>query len=141
MAEGLWPSTDYSSQVERLRAAVGECLYIAELRDTQVKLGVQLTDQAYELLGVLDFPRPDPARGLYPHLILLDDGRGINLGRIARISRRPFQPGADDILYLDQTAERQLLFADRRLSRSFITQRAQHLLGQALGRNRDQDRS
>ena len=30
----------------------------------------------------MDFPRPDPVRGLAPHLILLDDGRGVNLGRI-----------------------------------------------------------
>jgi len=66
-AGGLWPSTDYQAQIERLRAAIGERIYLAELRDTEVQL------------GVIDFPRPDPARGLAPHLILLDDGRGLNL--------------------------------------------------------------
>lgn len=133
-AGGLWPSADYQAQVERLRAAIGERIYLAELRETEVQLGVQVTDRAYELLGVIDFPRPDPARGLAPHLILLDDGRGVNLGRIARISRQPFQPAADEVLYLDRAADQSLLFADRRLSQRFITERAQAALGQVLGR-------
>jgi hypothetical protein len=130
---GLWPSADYHVQVERLRAAVGETIYLAELRDTETRLGVQITDRPYALLGVVDFPRPDPARGLAPHLILLDDGRGVNLGRIARIGRRPFQPAADEVLYLDRAADRTLLFADRRLSKAFIAERAQAALGQVLG--------
>jgi len=132
--DALWPSADYQVQVERLRAAIGERVYLAELHDTDVQLGVQVTDRAYELLGVIDFPRPDPARGLAPHLILLDDGRGVNLGRIARISRRPFQPTADEVLYLDRVADQTLLFADRRLSQRFIAERAQAALGQVLGR-------
>ena len=129
----IWPSADYQAQVARLRAAVGEPIYLAELRDSDVKLGVQVTDRAYLLLGVIDFPRPDPARGLAPHLILLDDGRGVNLGRIARISRRPFQPTADEMLYLDRAANQTLLFADRRLSQRFIAERAHAVLGQVLG--------
>ncbi len=129
----LWPPADYSAQLERLRGAVGETVYIAELRDTDTQLGAQITDRPYQLLGVIDFPRPDPARGLTPHLILLDDGRGVNLGRIARISRRPFQPAADELLYLDRAAEQTLLFADRRLSKAFIAERAQAALGQVLG--------
>jgi hypothetical protein len=133
MHAGLWPSADYHGQVERLRSAVGETIYLAELRDTETQLGVQVTDRAYVLLGVLDFPRPDPVRGLAPHLVLLDDGRGVNLGRIARISRRPFQPAADEVLYLDHAADRTLLFADRRLSKHFIAERAHAALGQVLG--------
>lgn len=132
-ATGLWPSADYGGQVERLRAAVGETVYVAELNDSATQLGVQISDRAVELLGVLDFPRPDPARGLAPHLILLDDGRGINLGRVARISRRPFQPARDELLYLDATAYRDLLFADRRLSKGFIGDRGRATLGQLLG--------
>jgi len=131
--DDLWPAAGYHRQIEQLRAAVGERIYIAELRDTETQLGVHLSDRAYELLGVIDFPRPDPQRGLAPHLILLDDGRGLNLGRIARISRRPFQPAADDVLYLDREADRTLLFADRRLSKRFIAERAQAALGQVLG--------
>ena len=130
---GLWPSADYHTWVARLRAAVGERIYLAELRDTDTQLGAQVTDRPYELLGVIDFPRPDPARGLAPHLVLLDDGRGVNLGRIARISRRPFQPAAEEVLYLDRAAHQTLLFADRRLSKAFIAERAQAALGQVLG--------
>jgi hypothetical protein len=129
----LWPSANYQGQVQRLREAVGEVIYLAELRETKTQVGVKVTDQAYELLGVVDFPRPDPARGLAPHLILLDDGRGVNLGRIARISRRPFQPATDEVLYLDRTADQTLLFADRRLSKTFIAERAHAALGQVLG--------
>jgi hypothetical protein len=131
--DDLWPAADYHRQVEDLRSAVGERIYVAELRDTETQLGVHLSDRAYELLGVIDFPRPDPQRGLAPHLVLLDDGRGLNLGRIARISRRPFQPAADDVLYLDREADQTLLFADRRLSKRFIAERAQAALGQVLG--------
>lgn len=131
---GIWPSADYQAQVDRLREAVGEQIYLAELRDTDTQLGVQVTDRPFLLLGVIDFPRPDPARGLAPHLILLDDGRGVNLGRIARISRRPFQPAADEVLYLDCHADQTLLFAGRRLSQRFIAERAHVLLGQVLGR-------
>lgn len=134
-ATGLWPSADYQAQIETLRAAIGETIYIAELRDTEVQLGVQVTDRAYQLLDVIDFPRPDPARGLAPHLIVLDDGRGLNLGRIARISRRPFQPSAEEVLYLDRAADQTLLFADRRLTRPFIAERAQAALGQVLGQS------
>lgn len=133
LSDTLWPSADYNAQVQRLRAAVGETVYLAELHDTETQLGAQVTDRAYALLGVIDFPRPDPARGLAPHLILLDDGRGVNLGRIARISRRPFQPAAEDVLYLDRAAHRTLLFADRRLSNAFIARRAHAALGQVLG--------
>jgi hypothetical protein len=129
----LWPSADYQAQVDCLRAAVGEPIYIAELRDSDLQLGVQVTDREYLLLGVIDFPRPDPARGLAPHLILLDDGRGVNLGRIARISRRPFQPTHQEVLYLDRRADQTLLFASRRLSPRFIAERAQAVLGQVLG--------
>lgn len=132
-AASLWPSADYQGQVERLRDAVGETIYIAELRDTETQLGVRLTDRAYELLGVVDFPRPDPARGLAPHLVLLDDGRGVNLGRVARISRRPFQPAAGEVLYLDPEADRTLLFADRRLSKALTGVRARAALGKVLG--------
>lgn len=89
----LWPSPDYARQLEALRAAVGETVFIAELELTDVQLSARLTDKPYVLLGIVDFPRPDPARGLAPHLVLLDDGRGVNLGRIARITRsRPHRP-------------------------------------------------
>ena len=130
---GLWPSADYHRQVERLRNAIGETIYLVELVESAIQLGVHLSGTPHELLGIIDFPRPDPTRGLAPHLLLLDDGRGVNLGRIARVSRRPFAPAPADLLYLDQAAHQNLLFAERRLSRDFLAQRTRVALGECLG--------
>jgi len=133
--DGLWPSPDYNRQVERLRAAVGETIYLAELVESEVQLAVRLTDHPFVLLGIIEFPRPDPERGLAPHLVLLDDGRGVNLGRIARITRgRPFSPAPADLLFLDIEAHQHLLRGERRLSADFIAQRSRAVLGQVLGR-------
>ncbi len=130
----LWPSPEYTRQVERLRAAVGETIYLVEIADTEVQLGIRITGKPYVLLGLVDFPRPDPLKGLAPHLILLDDGRGVNLGRIARITREhPFDPAPADLLFQDREASQALLWRDRQLSDAFIAQRAKALLGEVLG--------
>jgi hypothetical protein len=130
----LWPSPHYCRQVERLRAAVGETVYIAELDANDMQLGVRITDRPYLLLGVVDFPRPDPVRGLAPHCILLDDGRGVNLGRIARLSvGHAFGPAPAEILFQDGEALHTLLFQERRLSPELIAQRSKALLGRVLG--------
>lgn len=132
--QAIWPSPSYSRQIEGLRSAIGETIYLAEMNDSAVQLGVRITASPFLLLAVIDFPCPDPIRGLAPHLVLLDDGRGVNLGRIARISRRrPFSPEAEDILYQDMAAVRHLLLGERRLSRDFIAQRSRTVLGQLLG--------
>ena len=139
---GLWPSPAYSRQIERLRAAIGETIFLAELNDSAVQLGVRLTDTPFVLLALIDFPRPDPSRGLAPHLVLLDDGRGVNLGRIARITHhRAFSPQPADILYQDIAAHRHLLFGERRLSRDFIAHRSRAVLSQVLGRPGDSPRN
>ena len=132
-AEDLWPSADYHRQVEALRTAIGETIYLVEVVESPIQLSVHLSGTPYVLLGLIDFPRPDPARGLTPHLILLDDGRGLNLGRIARISRRPFNPAPQDLLYLDQATSRHLLFSERRLSREFLARHTRMALAQCLG--------
>lgn len=41
----LWPSPDYARQLEALRAAVGETVFIAELELTDVQLSARLTDK------------------------------------------------------------------------------------------------
>jgi hypothetical protein len=130
---GLWPSHTYRVQIEQLRGAVGERIFIAELHDTETQLGVRITDHAYELLAIAEFPQPNPERGLAPHMVILDDGRGLNLGRIARISRRAFDPAPADILYLDPRVQRSLLFRERRLSSSLLKARCRQSLGQVLG--------
>ena len=130
----LWPPPDYARQLDALRAAVGETVFIAELELTDVQLSARLTDKPYVLLGIVDFPRPDPARGLAPHLVVLDDGRGVNLGRIARITRsRPFSPSPADVLYRGVSILQGLLFNERRLSREFIAVHSRRLLGELLG--------
>lgn len=116
-----------------LRAAVGETVYLVELVESAIQLAAHISATPHVLLGVIDFPRPDPAKGLTPHLVLLDDGRGVNLGRIVRISRCPFAPAPDDLLYLDRAANENLLFAERRLSREFLAQRTRVVLGACLG--------
>jgi hypothetical protein len=132
----LWPSMAYTRQLARLRAAVGQTVYLVEVASTDTHLGIRQTGQAYTLLDVLDFPRPDPARGLAPHLVLLDDGRGVNLGRILRISLgRAFDPSPSQLVYEDEPLRAQLLLRDRTLSREFITQRSRLLLGRMLGRD------
>lgn len=134
MVGGLWPAPEYHRQVEQLRAAVGETIYLAELDGSDVQLGVRLTGRPYTLLGVVDFPRPDPVQGLAPHLILLDDGRGVNLGRIARISTgHAFAPAPAEILFQDRAALRALLFHERRLSHALIAERSRQSLGEVLG--------
>ncbi len=129
----LWPSQLYARQIERLRAAIGQPIYLMEMVLTEVTLGIRQTGKPYALLDVLDFPRPDPARGLAPHLILLSDGRGVNLGQIARITvERPFSPSPSEILYQDTDALEGLVFRERRLSPEFIAERSRFLLGQVL---------
>jgi len=131
----LWPSLSYSQQVEVLKGAVGSSVYLVELKPDDMNLGVHLSDTTYELLDVLDFPRPDPAAGLAPHLILLDDGRGVNLGRIARITvDTPFNPPEDQVLYEDGFLMNRLLRRRRQLSHELAAERSRLLLGRVLGK-------
>jgi hypothetical protein len=131
----LWPSASYSSQIEALREAVGKKIYIVELKPEAVNMGIRLSDTAYELVDVISFPRPDPTKGIAPHLILLDDGRGINLGKIARITQNtPFNPPACDILYQDRHLMQNLLFRECRLSKASIAAKSKMLLGKILGK-------
>lgn len=131
----LWPSADYAQQIERLRSAIGQNIYLVELHGGKVNLGVSVTDEAFVLLDLLEFPRPDPSRGILPHLLLLDDGRGVNLGRIARVSSRPFSPQTEDLLYVDAEVSQKLLFAEQRLSKKWIAQRSRQLLARVLGKS------
>lgn len=136
LVEGqLWPSPDYDAQLERLRAAVGRRIYLVELIPNAVGLAVSMPGQPVVLLDVLAFPRPDPERGLAPHMLLLDDGRGVNLGRVARVSvDRPFDPDPEQLIYRDRDAVDGLLFAERRLSKQLTADRSRALLGQILGK-------
>lgn len=125
----LWPSPDYDRQVERLRGAVGERVYLVEARVDDLHLSARFSGRSYELLDVIDFPRPDPVRRLYPHLLLLDDGRGINLGRLLRVSlERPYAPAPEFRLFEDRALLARTLAGQRRLSAAQIRRTARRQL-------------
>jgi hypothetical protein len=130
----VWPPPDYARQVERLRAAIGETVYTVELTFNGLSVAAVYAGEAHVLLDVADFARPDPSRGLYPHMLVFDDGRGINLGRIARVSlRTAFDPASDDVLYADRQVQQTLLYGPRRLSPKRIAAVSRLQLAAILG--------
>ncbi|MGV6818392.1 MAG: hypothetical protein ACWA44_14125 [Thiotrichales bacterium] len=134
-AGSVWPGPRYEQQIRRLREAVGSEIYLAEVNQSEINLSITLQSKPYDLLAVVDFPRPDPAQGLYPHLLVLGDGRGINLGRIARISlKSSFQPEPQDILFQDEKVLEELLFCERKLSREEVKAISKAQLGALLGK-------
>ncbi len=132
----LWPSAEYDRQLERLRAAVGRPVYLVEVSVSEIQMTVRLGNRPATLLQVLDFPAADPAKRLYPHMIVLDDGRGLNLGWIARISiGQAFEPGPDQIVFQQTRLLQQLLFRERQLSAGRIAETARRQLAALLGRS------
>lgn len=131
----LWPSPDYDRQVAAVREMIGEQLYLVRLNLSEISLSATLESKSVTLLDVIDFPAPDPAQRLYPHMLVLSDGRGVNLGHVARLSRQQaFNPGPEQIVYQQQTLLRQLLFQERRLSPQSIAQTSRVQLARILGR-------
>lgn len=132
--DGLWPPREYYVALQRLKAVIGQPLYLVEVNAGEINAGVKFSDQPLILLAVIDYPEPDPYRQLCPHMLILNDGRGVNLGRIARISiNTPFQPQGEDLLFTQQDFVQQFLFAPRSLSRESIQQTSTMLLQQMFG--------
>lgn len=129
----LWPSPQYFRYLERLKQAIGSPVFIAEINITAINLGVKLSDTPLTLLAIVDFPKPDPQKQLYPHLLIFEDGRGINLGHLARISLRAFNPASDDLLYANHPFNQEVLFAPRTLSRESIRATSTALLAEIFG--------
>ncbi|OAD23606.1 hypothetical protein THIOM_000556 [Candidatus Thiomargarita nelsonii] len=131
--KSLWPSQEYGQSVQNLKAAVGQQIYIAEVNFSGTHLSMAINSTAFELLAVQKFPKPNPQTGLLPHFILLDDGRGINLGRIARISiNTPFNPPADKVLYRHEALLKLLLSNEQRLTKEHISAISTALLKELL---------
>jgi hypothetical protein len=87
------------------------------------------------LLDVVAFPRPDPSNHLYPHMLVLDDGRGINLGRIARVTaNRAFAPDKTDVLYGNRALQHRFLYRAQRLTPRHIARVARQQLRTLLGK-------
>lgn len=132
-AELLWPPPDYYRYLERLKQAIGTQVFIAEINVTAVNLGVKMSDEPLTLLSIVDFPRPDPYKKLCPHLLVFEDGRGINLGHIARISIQAFNPNPEQLLYTNQAFMQEILFAPRNLSRESIRATSTAFLAEIFG--------
>jgi len=132
--QAIWPSENYLHQIKKLTALIGEDIFLIELRPSYSNMAIRHTDKKYKLLAVIDFPAPDPESGLYPQNILLDDGRGINLGRIARISTdTAFGPSKEQIVFEDNFYLNKLLSAQHRVSKKSIAATSKKLLGEILG--------
>ena len=133
MKRELWPSPGYLRQVDLLRNAIGQEIFLTEFKQGKINLGVHYSGMGYDLLDVIDFPRPEPVNGIAPHMIILDDGRGINLGRVARITiNKAFSPSKSDTLYRDSFLMDEFLLRERRLSKASIAARSKALLGDIL---------
>jgi hypothetical protein len=131
----LWPSAEYDEQVQQLRQNIGKAIYIVEIKVSDINLAVTMQGKPVVMLDVLSFPAPDPAKRLYPHMLLLDDGRGLNLGRIARITMgRPFDPSPDEVLFQEHHLLKSLLFHERRLSDESVSRISKNNLARLLGR-------
>lgn len=136
MREGsLWPSDEYDEQIRHLRRNTGKPIYIVEIKITDINLAVTMHGRAVILLDVIAFPAPDPEKRLYPHMLLLNDGRGLNLGRVARITTgRAFDPSPEDILFQEHQLLKSLLFHERRLSDESLARVSKSNLARILGR-------
>lgn len=131
----LWPSDEYDEQIRQLRRNTGKPIYIVEIKITDINLAVTMLGRAVILLDVIAFPAPDPERRLYPHMLLLNDGRGLNLGRVARITTgQAFDPDPEDILFQEQHLLKTLLFHERRLSDESVARVSKANLARLLGR-------
>jgi hypothetical protein len=131
----LWPSDEYDEQITQLRGNIGKPIYIVEIKITDINLAVTMQGKAVILLDVIAFPAPDPEWRIYPHMLLLNDGRGLNLGRVARISTgRAFDPDPEGIIFQEQQLLKNLLFHERRLSDESVSQVSKFNLARLLGR-------
>lgn len=131
----LWPSDEYDEQITLLRRNIGKPIYIVELKITDINFAVVMQGRAVILLDVVTYPAPDPERRLYPHMLLLSDGRGLNLGRVARITTgRPFDPAPEHILFQEHQLLKSLLFHERRLSDESVSRVSKLNLARLLGR-------
>ncbi|MEK9133491.1 MAG: hypothetical protein AAB333_01385 [Pseudomonadota bacterium] len=134
----VWPSRSYARQVATLQRRIGQPIYIVELTFNGLAVGAIFHGEPRVLLDVVAFPRPDPSNHLYPHLLVLDDGRGINLGRIARVTaNRAFAPDKTDVLYGNRALQHHFLYRAQRLTPRHIARVARQQLRTLLGRPMD----
>ncbi|SFD24296.1 hypothetical protein SAMN05660831_01228 [Thiohalospira halophila DSM 15071] len=131
----IWPDAAYQDGVEALRAHLGEPVWLLETTFNGWQAPVLHPGEPVRLLAVVEYPEPDPRRGLMPHLLITDDGLGRNLGRLLRVSvERPFDPAPEEVLYRNGPLVERLCFRQRRLSHAWLREAAHYHLGRVLGR-------
>ncbi|MGD8711835.1 MAG: hypothetical protein PVG50_03255 [Thiohalophilus sp.] len=131
----LWPSAEYDRQLAELRQVIGQQIFLVLLNFSDINLAVTLENKPVRLLEVIDFPAADPSRRLYPHMLILDDGRGINLGHVARLSiKQAFAPDSEQVIFQQNRLLKKLLFQERRLSEQSIRRTSRMQLARILGK-------
>lgn len=117
----LWPPNSYFEQLKNLYTMLDKPVYIIPLHQNQNALTFSITGKAIVLVAIIDYPLPDPENHIYPHMLVFNDGTGINLGRILQVSiNRPFNPGKEDIIYKDKKMQNSLMYKERQLNEEFI---------------------
>jgi hypothetical protein len=131
----LWPDESYYTKLETLQRLIGRKIFLIEAVVTEINAGIHHTGHAYTLLAIVDFPQPDPKTGLLPHNIILDDGRGINLGRIIQISiESAFTVAEKNIIYKNDNLLNNLLPHYNSLDKKTLTQISKAMLANILGK-------
>ncbi len=130
----LWPPDSYFEQLKKLYKMLNKPVYIIPLQQNQTSLTFSITDKARILLAIIDYPEPDPENHFFPHMLVFDDGTGINLGRILQIrANHPFNPAKEDIIYEDKKIQNSLMFKERQLSEESVRITSRIALGELLG--------
>ncbi len=130
----IWPTEKYYQQLEQLYKIVNQAVYIIPLHQSQTALTFSISSKPLTLIAIVDYPLADPENHIYPHILIFDDGTGLNLGRILRVSiNRAFNPDKEDIIYCDNKIQQTLMFAERQLNKESIRLASKYGLGEVLG--------
>lgn len=141
-SNSLWPDEKYDAKLEKLQRLIGREIFLIEAVVTEINAGIHHTGHAYTLLSIVDYPQPDPKTGLLPHNIILDDGRGINLGRIIQISiESAFTESEKNIIYRNDNLLDNLLPHYNSLDKKTLTQISKALLANILGETESESKS
>ena len=138
----LWPPNSYYKQLKNLYKMLNKPVYIIPLQQNQNSLTFSISGQAIILVAIVDYPAPDPEHHFFPHMLVFNDGTGINLGRILRVTiNHPFNPGKEDIIYEDKKVQNSLMFRERQLNEEFIHLTSRIALRELLNISHDHNKA
>lgn len=130
----LWPPDSYYKQLKNLYKVLNKAVYIIPLQQNQNSLTFSITGKSIILVAIIDYPIPEPENHIFPHMLVFNDGTGINLGRILQVStNHAFNPGKEDIIYEDIKMQNTLMFRERQLNEESIHLASRTSLGELLG--------